>query len=134
MEVMYHGQRAGIYNNKVYQLFKTRDGKEYWFSRVKGLWFGDVVQMIKDRIEIRPETVKTTWEPSEKERLEYETNKVLVTAARQERLKEMKLRKPHKNILSAVFLIAPFYRSMSDLDRRRFMKWFANECSKKGKK
>lgn len=126
---MFLGERVG-WNGKVYQLFRSKDGKEHNFSGIKRVYFGDVYEMIDEKLKIRPESVDG-WEPTDKDRREYEAQKLVVTASRQANRKAMEIKRPHAEVVKAVDLLRPFYRALSHVDQRRFMEWIANECSKK---
>src|ERR1035437_5962160 len=132
--IMYHGERLTGFADKIQQLFKSKDGKEIYFSGIKILWFGCVYEMENNTLKIRPQEIKATWDPTEKEKQEYEAQKIVVMQRRQARLKEMKIKRPHADIVKAVELIRPFTWHLSELDRRRFFEWFRNQCSKKAKK
>lgn len=137
--VMYHGERVHSWTKKVYQLFKNKKGKEYQWNSIKGIYFGSIYEIERkadgsSSMLTRPKEIEEPWrqwEPTEKERLEYEAQKAVVTAQRQARLKEFKLKRPHKDLTKAVELFRPFYRALTDNDRRRLVEWFANEASKK---
>lgn len=134
VKVMYHGERVNHFD-KIYQVFKSKDGKTHNFTGIKNIWFGSVYVMEKDTLKRKPEAIETDWQPTDQEREEYEAAKIVVKATRQNKLKAMKLKQPHQNIVRAIELIRPFYLHLSNLDRRRFIEWFENECSKKkGKK
>lgn len=133
-KVMFIGERVG-WHGKVIQVFKNKRGKEHVFRGIKNLWFGSVYIMEDNQMSVRPVSIdESEWKPTEKEELEYEAQKIVVKAHRQNKLKAMKLSKPHANIQRAVELIRPFYNHLPSLDRRRFLEWFENEISKKGKK
>jgi hypothetical protein len=139
IHVMFMGERIRGWHKKIEQMFKAKDGKEFFFSGIKRPWFGTVYEMKLSAngsasLNVRPKEVEADWEPSEKERQEFEGAKLVVTAERQARQKAMKLQRPHDDIVRAVKLLRPFYRAMPDQDRRRFMEWVSNECSRKGKK
>lgn len=128
--LMYHGERADTWRGKIWQCFRSKDGKEHSFSGIKNIYFGECYAMLDSKMKIRPEAVPG-WEPTEKERTEYEAQKLVVRQVRQSRLEAFKLTRPHKDVLRAVELLRPFYRALTDSDRNRFMKWVSNECSKK---
>lgn len=132
--LMYHGERV-YYNGKVYQIFKDRKGEKFNWSGIKRVWFGSVYESTKTgdehRMSRRPVEIETPdWEPTEAERLEYEAQKIVVTASRQERRKAIVLKRPHDDLVRAVKLMRPFYKALSNFERQRLMEWFANECSK----
>jgi hypothetical protein len=132
--VMYHGERPGFMGT-IRQLFKTRDGEEmYWVGR-KRVWFGHVYEITHDdKMAKMPKEVEVEdWKPTDKEEKEYEAQKLVCRQIRADRQKEMKIKKPHENIVRAIGLLRPFYRALDDNDRRRFMKWVGNECGKKKK-
>ncbi len=130
---MYLGERVG-FSGKVIQAFKDEKGEEHFFKGIKSVYFGDVYEMKNETMSGKPAQVESDWKPTEKDRLEYEAQKIVVRSYRQERQKEMKVKKPHANIARAVELMRPFYIPLSNLDRRRFIAWFENELSKKVKK
>lgn len=133
--VMYMGERPQVFSRKIRQLFKTKDGTEMFWVGVKGVWFGEVYEVNDGKMEVRPKRVeKGAWEPTDAEEKEYEAQKLVCTRIRQERRSEMKIKKPHDDVLRAVKLLRPFYRALDDMDRGRFMKWVSNECSKRVKK
>lgn len=129
--VMYLGQRVN-WAGEIYQEFKDREGNSYAYQSIKGVYFGEVYPLLPgDKMNRNPKAVETDWLPTEQDRREYEAQKIVVAAKRQERLKAMKIRKPHPDITRAVGLIKPFYLWLNNLERRRFIQWFENECSKK---
>lgn len=137
--VMFLGERIRGWSHKIEQLFKAKDGKEFFFSSIKRPWFGTVYEMDlkadgSASMAIKPKEVECDWEPTEKERQEFEAQKAVVISERQARQKAMQLKRPHDDIVRAIKLIRPFYRALPEVNRRRFMEWFANECSRKGKK
>ncbi len=132
--VMYLGERV-YWNEKTYQLFKDQKGNEYKYSGIKRIYFGEVVKLLPgDKMEVRPKTIDTEWKPTESEEKEYEAQKLVVRALRQEKLKAYKIKKPAANLTRAVKLFRPYYRLLNNIDRGRLISWFENECSKKGKK
>lgn len=134
IQVMYMGERVVQYRT-IIQLFQSRDGKEHWFSKVKHPWFGTVYEMNADgTMAVRPKSVETDWEPTKLERSQWEAAKIVVASFRQEQRKTMKLKRPHDDITKAVNLLRPFYKPLTNIDRRRFIDWVANECSRKSKK
>lgn len=137
--VMFLGERIRGWHKKIEQLFRSKDGKDFFFSGIHRPWFGTVYEMKlkadgSASMAVRPKEVESDWEPSEKERQEFEAAKIVVASERQNRRKAMTLKRPHDDIVRAVKLMRPFYRALPDQDRRRFMEWFSNECSRKGKK
>jgi len=128
-QIMYHGERVN-FTGKVVQLFKEKRGEEHLFKGIKGVWFGSVYEMVNDTLKLKPKEVESTWEPTELERKEYEAAKIVVRGHRQNILAAMKVKKPHADISKALELIRPFTWHLSSLERRRFMAWFENECSK----
>lgn len=134
VRVMYMGERVHHFN-KIFQLFKDKRGREYNFSGIKGVWFGDIYEVNDNKMQVRPKSVDAKgWEPTEEERHEYEAQKLVVRAKRLERQKEMNIKKPHADIVRAVDLLRPFYLSLHRFDQERFMRWVANECSKRKKR
>lgn len=131
-EIMFMGER--IHFGKIVQFFKDAKSIPHHFSGIKNIWFGSVYEMNDDKIKVNPTAIETDWVPTDEERDEYEAQKLVVRAHRQARKKAMDIKKPHEKIVRAVELIRPFYLSLHNIDRRRFMEWFANECSRKGKK
>lgn len=136
--LMYHGERVPFVGTPL-QVFKDKKGKEYRWSGRKHVWFGSVYEaeymepgvlaMLKN-----PKELLATWQPTEKERLEYEAAKLGVTSYRQNRKKAYELKKPHPDLVKAVLLFRPFYFALQNIDRRRLVDWFENECSKPLKK
>src|SRR4051812_45491537 len=94
--VMYLGEVVD-FRGRIIQLFREKNGKACHFSgRIKGVWFGSVYKTNEDgSIKTRPELVETQWEPSEAERLAYEANKITVKVRREQKRKELKIKKPH---------------------------------------
>lgn len=131
---MFHGERVG-FSGKILQCFRDRTGKDHNFTGIKWVYFGCVYPMVGDSMKRKPEEIEVEdWKPTENDRNEFEAQKLVVRAKRQAMKKAMDLKKPHDDITRAVGLIRRFYVGLDNLDRRRFMDWFANECSKKGKK
>lgn len=131
IKVMFHGDRVDVFR-KPYQLFKDKAGAEHRYSGIRGVAFGRVYATEDGKMKIHPEALTPApWEPTDKEWAEYEAQKIVVSEWRQSRRKDMALHKPNPKIVQAVELLRPFYLSMTDLDRRRFMGWVGNECSKK---
>lgn len=132
-KVMFHGERVDHYG-RLTQLFKERNGKEAVFTGIKGIYFGEVYLMTDNRMNRKPESIENpAWDPAEKDRLEYEGQKIVVRNWRANRRKDMQLKKPHPKIVTAVDLLRPFYQTMGEIDRRRFMGWVSNECSRRKK-
>lgn len=131
--VMFIGERVS-WRGKVIQVFKDKKGEEHVFSGIKNLWFGSVYKIEDNKMSVKPTPIESDWKPTEKDEIEYESQKIVVRAHRQSKLKALKLKKPHANIARAVELIRPFYWHLPSLDRRRFLEWFENEISKKVKK
>jgi hypothetical protein len=132
-QLMYLGERVRI-DGKIHQCFRDKRGKEYHWMGVKGLWFGSVYVSEDDKMAVRPEAVESDWKPSDEDIRKYEANKILVRARRQANQKAFEFKKPHPDLMKAVSLVRPFYLMISEIDRRRFMEWFSNECSKRVKK
>lgn len=131
--VMYLGERVH-WSNKIIQLFKSRDGKEYHFKGIKA-WVGNCYRLeTGDKMQRRPEVLETNWEMSEKEKLEYEAQKEIVKFHRLNQRKAMELKKPHKDIVQAIYLLKKFYHSMDSIDRKRFMQYLDNQLSKRKNK
>lgn len=130
--VMYHGERVDMMG-RISQVFKDRSGHAYTYAGIKNVRFGCVVHLLSgDKMKVRPESVEPSpWEPTDQEVTEYEANKIAVLDTRARRLKDLKLHKPNRRIVEAVDLLRPFYLSMHNFDRERFMRWVAQECSKK---
>lgn len=128
--VMYLGERVNVF--KIGQLFRDKRGKDYWYRGVKGVWFGSIYEIDdKESIKIRPAEVDAAgWEPSEKDRAEWEAQKAVVKAFRLEKRKAMQLKRPHADIVKAIQLLAPFWRSLDRFDQERFSKYLANELQR----
>lgn len=132
-QVMYHGERVSLFG-EINQLFKDRKGEESRFRGIKRIYFGNVYEMNGISMNSKPEPIEAGWSPTEKEELEYEAAKIAVSGHRQEQRKDMELKRPNKKVVQAVELLRPFYLVMSNVDRKRFMGWVSNECSKKGRR
>lgn len=132
IKVMYHGERVGLFG-EIFHLFKEKNGTERRFGgSFKRVRFGDVYPMVDNRMKTQPEVIiPQPWEPTDQELHEYEAAKLAVRHEREQRKKDMVLKAPNPKIVQAVDLLRPFYQTMKDSDRRRFMGWVANECSKK---
>jgi hypothetical protein len=132
--VMFVGERVDWRGN-IYQCFKNKAGVESHFKGVKNVCFGSVYNVEDGRIARIPVAIEPPpWHPTDKECLEHEAQKIAVYERRALNRKALQLKKPHADIAKAVELLAPFYLSMDDFTRMRFMRWFSNECSKKVKK
>ena len=137
--VMYLGERAD-WRGDIRQLYRDRDGNDLYWSPRKHVYFGEIYETEKKGrgkkqehlMRKAPKRVEVEgWEPTEKERTEYEAAKVACRDSRAQRKKDFEFRKPAKQLMTAVDLVRPYYLSCSDQDRRRLMGWFSNECSKK---
>lgn len=127
--VMYLGERV-TFLGKVYQVFKDKKGESFSYTQIKNVWVGDCYEITNDgKMSRRPSSV-TGWEMTEKEKLESEAQKVAVRAHRLQQRKAMQLKKPHPNIVSAIKLLRPFFRSMGRIDQERFTAYLTNEMSK----
>ena len=132
--VMYMGERVSFYPQKIYKLFKGRDGTEYKFApSVSGVYFGDKYQLLpKDRMEHRPKELSVDdWQPTESERLEYEAQKIVCREFRATKRKDLELKKPHPNILKALELLRPFAMHLDETERGRLFSWLRIQCSKR---
>lgn len=129
--VMYQGERLTMMQGLTH-LFTDKDGGEHCFRGIRGAIFGHCYLMVNDTMERRPTLAEAgCWEHTEKEELVYEGAKLAVANFRASRRREMELRMPNRKIVQAVDLLRPFYLSMTDFDRVRFMRWVSQECSKK---
>lgn len=131
--VIYLGERCEL--GGIRQAFKTKSGKLLNYSGIKGVWFGAVYMAEQSpsgyRLMQRPERIESAWSPTEAECIEYDVQKLCVSVKRQERRKEMAVKKPHDDILKAVELLSPFFRGLGRFDQQRFMKWIENQCVKR---
>lgn len=134
--VMYHGERVAPYGGHIRQLFKDETGKEYFFAGVKSVWVGSTYELLPgDKMAVKPERFDNDgWVMSEKEQTEYEAQKEIAKQIRAERMKVMKLKRPHKDIVKAIELLAPFFRSLDRIDQDRFMRYLTNACQRKANK
>lgn len=130
--VLFLGERVDHMGN-IFQLFRDRNGEQFRYTKIKRPFFGDCYEIDKEeKMKTRPESVKG-FEPTDKERLEYEAQKLCVVAERLSRKRAMKLRSPHPDIVRAIKLLRPFYRSMTRTDQNRFTQYLENELSKRSK-
>lgn len=137
-QLMYLGERIGHFG-KIHQVFKDKRGKTYTWNGIRGVWFGSVYEAENKKggqltMSTRPDEVSTDWRHREQERIEYDAAKLAVAGQRQRNLGAMKLRAPPRDIMNAVACVRRYYLALSDNERRRLIDWFANECSKKGRK
>lgn len=131
--VMYLGERVTMMGS-IYKLFVDKKGETYHYSKIKHVWLGSCYEITNDgKMKRNPESVEG-WEITEKERVEAEAQKLVVTAHRMTKRKAMQLKKPHPDIVKAMNLLGRFYRSMSKWDRQRFVDYLENEMSKGGKR
>ena len=140
--VMYLGERTD-WRGEIRQLFRDRKGEDFFWAGRKHVYFGEIYEIEKkgggkaqDHLMAKaPKRVEVEgWEPTEKERTEYEAAKVACTDARAQRRKAYEFKRPNEKMVRAVELMRPFYLACTDNDRRRLMGWFSNECSKKRRK
>lgn len=134
---MYHGERVGNYGDKVVQLFKLREGREYFFAGIKHLWPGSLYEILPgDKMSSNPKRYDDdpNWQMSEKERAEYEAQKLIVKNHRALKRKDMELKKSNPKIKHAIDLLRPFYQSLDHIDQKRFMGYITNQLSKRIKK
>lgn len=138
VKIMYHGER--VYRFRIQQLFKDKRGKEHYWTGIKYVQFGSIYEAEKKdkhfSLDRKPLSVEVKgWEPTEQERLTYESQKLVAKARRQENRKAMELSRPHNDITRAVNLLRPFFRQLNRIDQERFSSYLSNEMSKKvGKK
>lgn len=128
--VMYHGERDN-HLGKIHQLFKDKRGKVYLFRGIRA-WFGEVYRLeAPDRILRRPTAIESDWKPTEAEEREYHSQVLIVKNMRMQNRKAMKLKRPPDDLVTSVNLFRPYYLGLNEIDRRRLLGWFANECSKR---
>ncbi len=134
-KVIYHGERVGL-TGKICQLFKDKNGKEFLFQGVKGVWLGNCYEVSKDdQIKARPEAIDNNgFELTEDDRRQAEVAKLSCVAERLSRRKAMDFKRPHVDIITAIRLLSPFYRSVGRFDQDRFVRYLENEMSKKPRK
>lgn len=139
VQVIYLGEQVDIIGH-INQVFRDKKGKVFKYNGVKGVWPGscyliDVNPDGSSTIKTRPESVeKPKIEFSEKDRLEYETNKEIAKHQRLLNKQAMDIKKPHEDITRAIQLLKPFARSVSNIDLNRFMGYLKNQLTKPTKK
>lgn len=138
VEALYIGERVTGFG-EIVQAFKIENGEVLHWTGVKGLWVdesyevevkptgGHTIKMRPDRVEEKDRRLFM----SDKDKIEYEAQKIAVRGQRERRKKKMELSKPHADIVKAIQLLKPFARSLDYIDLDRFMGYVKNQLSKK---
>jgi hypothetical protein len=133
VEVLYLGKTIDSIGN-IRHLFRDKKGQRHLFRSIKLACFGDCFMMINDTLARRPEALENpSIFPTEAERLDYETRKLIVAHSTELKRKIMFIKKPHKDIVYAINLLRPFCKSMDFLTLERFTAYLKQQISKKGK-
>jgi hypothetical protein len=135
IEVIYLGERIDLMYNNPRQKFRDKKGQEYYFSKIRGLFFGECVHMNPEGSMLcRPPVLEhQPIHPTKEDALEYEAAKVAVKFYRERKKKAFEFKKPAADITRAIQLLKPYARSLDDITLGRFMGYIKNQLTKKTK-
>lgn len=136
VEYLYLGERIDYVGN-IRQVFRCKKGDLHYWQGIGGLCFGESYLVTKDgKIKKRwpPKPEKQTLFATEKEQLDFETQKLIVAHQREARKKFNDSKKPHRDIVRAIELLRPFVRNDDLLTLNRFVDYLKNQLTKKKKK